>query len=40
VHPDLAAFPSLTAHYHRMLARPAVKKTLEVEGAIGFVLPP
>jgi NAD(P)-dependent dehydrogenase (short-subunit alcohol dehydrogenase family) len=40
VRPDLAAFPSLTAHYHRMLARPAVKKTLEVEGAIGFVLPP
>ena len=38
-HPELAAFPALAAHYRRMLERPAVKRTLEVESAIGYRLP-
>jgi glutathione S-transferase len=32
-------FPSLVRHYDRMMARPAVQKTLEVEAAVGYVLP-
>ncbi|SHK31845.1 glutathione S-transferase [Bradyrhizobium lablabi] len=32
-------FPNLTAHYARMMARPAVQKTIEVESAIGYELP-
>jgi glutathione S-transferase len=32
-------FPSLEAHYDRMMARPAVKRTIEVESAIGYDLP-
>lgn len=33
-------FPNLSAHYDRMMARPAVKKTIEVEAAIGYELRP
>jgi glutathione S-transferase len=33
------AFPNLRAHYARMMARPAVKKTIEIESAIGYSLP-
>lgn len=40
VHPDEGAFPSLAAHRLRMLARPAVQRTIEVESAIGYHLPP
>jgi glutathione S-transferase len=29
----------LTAHYQRMMARPAVRKTIEIETAIGYELP-
>ena len=32
-------FPNLDAHYARMMARPAVKKTIEVETAVGYELP-
>jgi glutathione S-transferase len=32
-------FPNLTAHYQRMMARPAVQRTIEVETAIGYELP-
>jgi glutathione S-transferase len=32
-------FPNLTAHYARMMARPAVQRTIEVESAIGYELP-
>jgi glutathione S-transferase len=32
-------FPNLTAHYERMMARPAVKRTCEIEAAIGYELP-
>ncbi len=37
--PPHAEFPRLTAHYERMMARPAVRKTLEVEARIGYELP-
>jgi glutathione S-transferase len=32
-------FPNLTAHYGRMMARPAVQRTIEIESAIGYELP-
>jgi len=32
-------FPALTAHYDRMMARPAVKRTIEIESGIGYELP-
>ena len=32
-------FPNLVRHYDRMMARPAVKKTIELESAIGYQLP-
>jgi glutathione S-transferase len=37
--PDQQEFPNLTAHYARMMARPAVQRTIEVESAIGYELP-
>ena len=38
--PEPGAFPNLVAHFDRMMARPAVKKTIEVESAVGYELPP
>jgi glutathione S-transferase len=32
-------FPNLTAHHARMMARPAVQRTIEVEAAVGYELP-
>jgi len=32
-------FPNLTAHYARMMARPAVQRTIELETAVGYELP-
>ena len=32
-------FPNLTRHYDRMMARPAVQRTIEIESAIGYQLP-
>lgn len=32
-------FPALEAHYGRMMARPAVQKTIEIERANGYELP-
>ena len=32
-------FPNLTAHYARMMARPAVQRTIAIESAIGYELP-
>jgi glutathione S-transferase len=29
-------FPHLSAHYERMMARPAVQKTIEIESALGY----
>jgi glutathione S-transferase len=37
--PAPAEFPDLSAHYDRMMARPAVQRTLEIESAIGYQLP-
>ena len=36
LHPDPGAYPNLSAHYDRMMARPAVQRTLEVEAAVGY----
>jgi glutathione S-transferase len=37
--PARQEFPNLTAHYARMMARPAVQRTIEVETAVGYELP-
>jgi glutathione S-transferase len=37
--PSAGEFPHLFAHYERMMARPAVTKTIEIEAAIGYELP-
>jgi glutathione S-transferase len=37
--PATGTFPHLEAHYARMMARPAVRKTIEIETAIGYELP-
>jgi len=39
LNPQPGEFPALTAHYERMMARPAVRKTIEIEAAIGYQLP-
>ena len=39
LHPALGEFPNLDAHYRRMMARPAVQKTIEIESATGYELP-
>ena len=33
------SYPNLSAHYNRMMARPAVQRTLEAEAAVGYNLP-
>ena len=38
--PAPASFPRLSAHYDRMMQRPAVQRTLAAESAIGYELPP
>ena len=38
-YPDAGTFPKLEAHYQRMMARPAVQRTCEIEAAIGYELP-
>lgn len=37
--PEPGAFPNIEAHYARMMARPAVQKTIEAETKIGYDLP-
>jgi glutathione S-transferase len=37
--PAPGTFPNLDAHYARMMARPAVRRTIEIESAIGYELP-
>jgi glutathione S-transferase len=39
LHPAPADFPGLSAHYERMMARPAVQRVLEIESAVGYQLP-
>jgi glutathione S-transferase len=38
-HPDPSDFPNLHVHYDRMMARPAVQRTCEIEATIGYELP-
>ena len=38
-HPSPEMFPNLSAHYDRMMARPAVRRTCEIEAAIGYDMP-
>ncbi len=37
--PASGEYPSLDAHFARIMARPAVKKTIAIESAIGYNLP-
>ncbi|MGH6715523.1 MAG: glutathione S-transferase family protein [Bradyrhizobium sp.] len=37
--PARGEFPNLDAHYARMMGRPAVARTIEIESAIGYELP-
>jgi glutathione S-transferase len=37
--PAPGTFPNLDAHYQRMMARPAVQRTIEIETAVGYELP-
>ena len=39
LHPPASDYPKLSAHYDRMMARPAVKKTIAAESAVGYHLP-
>jgi glutathione S-transferase len=39
LHPAPETFPNLTTHYARMMARPAVQRTIEIESAVGYELP-
>jgi glutathione S-transferase len=39
LNPGPDEFPRLAAHHDRMMARAAVKKTIEIETAIGYELP-
>lgn len=34
-----AQFPNLSAHYDRMMKRPAVIRTIEIEAAVGYEPP-
>jgi glutathione S-transferase len=37
--PAPGTFPGISAHYERMMQRPAVKRVLEIESGIGYNLP-
>jgi glutathione S-transferase len=37
--PAAGTFPNLSAHYERMMTRPAVERTIEIESSIGYELP-
>jgi glutathione S-transferase len=39
LNPAPGAFPNLKAHHARMMTRPAVRKAIEIESAIGYELP-
>jgi glutathione S-transferase len=40
LNPAPGELPNIEKHYERMMARPAVKKTIEIESKIGYELPP
>ena len=37
--PKAGGFANIEAHYQRVMARPAVRKTIEIEEKIGYSLP-
>jgi glutathione S-transferase len=37
--PAPGTFPAVSAHYERMMTRPAVRRVLEIESGIGYELP-
>ena len=37
--PGSGEYPNLDAHFARMMARPAVQKTIAIESAVGYNLP-
>ena len=37
--PAPETFPGLSAHYDRMMARPAVRRVLEIESTVGYYVP-
>jgi glutathione S-transferase len=37
--PPASDYPGMMAHYERMMARPAVKKTIAIESAVGYEFP-
>ncbi len=39
IKPARETFPGLSAHYDRMMARPAVQRVLEIEAGLGYELP-
>ncbi len=39
LHPAPGSYPNLNGHFERMMARPAVQRTLEIERSIGYQLP-
>jgi glutathione S-transferase len=39
LNPAPGELPNIESHYERMMARPAVKRTIEVEAKIGYELP-
>lgn len=39
LHPAPGEFSNLDGHYARMMARPAVRKTIEIETRVGYELP-
>jgi glutathione S-transferase len=39
LHPGPGEFPALHRHFERIMARPAVKKTIAIESALGYQLP-
>jgi glutathione S-transferase len=39
LNPGAHEFPNLSAHYERMMTRPAVIRTIEIESSIGYQLP-
>ena len=39
LNPEPDDFPNIEAHYARMMQRPAVEKTIEIESKIGYALP-
>jgi glutathione S-transferase len=38
--PERSEFPNLSRHHDRMMARPAVQRTIAIEAAVGYELPP